>query len=154
MSDRVSMLTEIIHKNPGLHYSEIIRVSGLKNGVLSHYLTKLELNGTIKIEREKNKTRFFIPSITNEEIKIIVFLRKETPRHILYALNNSDGIKFKNIVKKVGKSAPTISQNLSKLIESDLVVLKFENSEKKYYLKRNSTLKKLIKKCQINNSYK
>ena len=69
-------------------------------------------------------------------------------------LNDSDGFKFKKIVEKVGKSAPTISQNLSKLIESDLVVLKLENSEKKYYLKRNFTLKKLIKKCQINNSYK
>ncbi|ABX13177.1 winged helix-turn-helix transcriptional regulator [Nitrosopumilus maritimus] len=154
MSDRESMLTEIIHKNPGLHYSEIIRVSGLKNGVLSYYLTKLESNGTIKIEREKNKTRFFTPTITHEEIRIIVFLRKETSRRILSVLSDSDGLKFKRIVEKVGKSAPTISQNLSKLIASDLVVLKLENSEKKYYLKRNSTLKKLIKKCQINNSYK
>ena len=135
------MLTEIIHKNPGLHFSEIVRVSGLKNGVLAYYLTKLESSGTIKIEREKNKTRFFTPSIPYEEIKIIIFLRKETSRRILSVLSDSDGLKFKSIVNKVGKSAPTISQNLSKLIESDLVILKIENSEKKYHLKRNSTLK-------------
>ena len=148
------MLTEIIHKNPGLHFSEMIRVSGLKNAVLSYYLAKLESSGTIKIEREKNKTRFFNPSITYEEIKIIIFLRKETSRQILIVLHDSDGLKFKNIVKKVGKSAPTISQNLSKLIESDLIILKLENSEKKYYIKKNPILKKLIKKCQSNDSSK
>ncbi len=154
MSDRSSLITEIIHKNPGLHFSEMIRISGLKNGVLSYYLTKLESSGVIKIEREKSKTRFFKPSITHEEIKIITFLRKDTPKQILFLLDNNDGLKFKNIVQKVGKSAPTISQNLSKLLESDLIILKLENSEKKYYIKKNPTLKKLIKKCQSSDSSK
>ncbi len=47
MPDRSSLLTNIIYKNPGLHFSEIIRVSGMKNGVLTHYLNKLESLGLL-----------------------------------------------------------------------------------------------------------
>ena len=56
MYDRKTMLTEIIYKNPGIHFCEIIRKSGIKNGTLSHYIDKLESTGIIKVEREKKKT--------------------------------------------------------------------------------------------------
>ena len=35
-------LQELIDDNPGIQFREIMRSSGLKNGVLSHYLKKLE----------------------------------------------------------------------------------------------------------------
>jgi DNA-binding HxlR family transcriptional regulator len=51
MTDRNLQLQEIIEKNPGIQFREIMRSSGLKNGVLSHYLGKLEKNGIIKVTR-------------------------------------------------------------------------------------------------------
>jgi predicted transcriptional regulator len=42
MTERDSQIQEIIEKNPGIQFREIMRSSGLKNGVLSHYLDKLE----------------------------------------------------------------------------------------------------------------
>ena len=61
MTNRSLLLTEIIYKNPGIHFCEVIRLSGIQNGTLSHYIEKLESNGTIRIEHEKKKTRFFSP---------------------------------------------------------------------------------------------
>ena len=148
MFDRSSLLTDIIYKNPGLHFCEVIRVSGMKNGVLTHYLNKLELSGIININRERDKTRFFSPEISLEEIKIIKFLRKETSRKILFSLING-GMEYHEIVKKVGKSSPTISQNLSELSNNDLIIFKLEDSKKKYFIKKNSLLQKLIKKYQF-----
>jgi len=148
MFDRSSLLTDIIYKNPGLHFCEVIRVSGMKNGVLTHYLNKLELSGIINIKRERDKTRFFSPEISLEEIKIIKFLRKETSRKILFSLINGS-MEFNEIVHKVGKSSPTISQNISKLLNNDLVLFKIENSQKKYFIKPNSLIKKLIKKYKF-----
>lgn len=145
MKDRASLLTEIIYKNPGLHFCEMIRVSGMKNGVLTHYLNKLESTGIINIKREKKKTRFFSPKIGNDEIEIIKFLRKETSRKIILSIING-GMEFSEITKKVSKSAPTISQNLSELLKNNLVITKLENSQKKYYVKNNILLKKIIKK--------
>ena len=146
--DRSSLLTDIIYKNPGLHFCEMIRVSGMKNGVLTHYLNKLELTGIINIKRERDKTRFFSPEINLEETKIIKFLRKETPSKIIFLLING-GMEYHEIVKKVGKSSPTISQNLSELINNDLIIFKIEDSQKKYFIKPNPLIKKLIKKYEF-----
>ena len=132
MSDRSSLLTDIIYKNPRLHFSEIVCISGLKNGVLTHYLNKLESSGTININREKDKIRLFSPEISLEEIKIIKFLRKSTSREIIFSLIDNN-MKFHEIVNKVGKSLPTISQNLPELINNDLVISKIKNSKKKIF---------------------
>ena len=40
MIDRSKKLQELIDDNPGIQFREIMRSSGLKNGVLSHYLKK------------------------------------------------------------------------------------------------------------------
>lgn len=153
MKDRASLLIDIIYKNPGLHFCEMIRVSGMKNGVLTHYLNKLESTGIINIQREKKKTRFFSPKISNYEVKIKKerkkFLRKETSRKIILSLLDG-GMEFSKITNKVPKSAPTISQNLSELIKNNLIVIKIEDSKKKYFIKHNSLLKKIIKKYQFN----
>jgi len=143
------MLTDIIYQNPGLHFCEMVRVSGMKNGVLAHYIDKLETNGIIKIERERKKTRFFSPEISLEEIKIIRFLRKETTRNIIFSLMDNNSLEFGEITKKVGKSSPTISQNLSELLQSNLVYVKLDGMKKKYFIKNNSLFKKLIKKYQF-----
>jgi predicted transcriptional regulator len=36
-------------KNPGIKFREIMREMGLKNGVLSYHIRKLEENGSVKI---------------------------------------------------------------------------------------------------------
>ena len=51
MTDRNLLLMEIIQNNPGIQFREIMRMSGLKNGVLSHYLKKFEKNGVVKVMR-------------------------------------------------------------------------------------------------------
>ncbi|MGY5144708.1 MAG: winged helix-turn-helix transcriptional regulator [Candidatus Nitrosopumilus sp. bin_32a] len=148
MYDRFSLLTNIIYKNPGLHFCEIIRVSGMKNGVLTHYLNKLESSGIINIKRERDKTRFYSTEISLEEINIIKFLRKKTSRNIIFSLING-GMEFHEIVNKVKKSSPTISQNLTELLNNDLLIFKLEGSKKRYYIKENPFIQKLIKKYQF-----
>ena len=148
MSNRSVLLTDIIYKNPGLHFSEIIRVSGIKNGVLTYYLNKLESTGIINIKRERDKTRFYSPEINLEERKIIKFLRKETPKKIIFSLMDNS-MEYPEIVNRIGKSSPTISQNLSELLNNDLIFFKLENSKKKYFIKKHPFIKKLIKKYKF-----
>ena len=38
MTDRNSQIQQIIEANPGIQFREIMRSSGLNNGVASHYL--------------------------------------------------------------------------------------------------------------------
>jgi len=108
--DRNLRLVEIIEKNPGIQFRQIMRFTGMKNGVLSHYLGKLEKSGTVNVERGSRQTRFYPPKITKEESNIIKALRRQTPRDIILALIKSvnDGLAFGEIVKEVIKSPSTV----------------------------------------------
>jgi len=144
MTDRNLQLQEIIEKNPGIQFREIMRSSGLKNGVLSHYLGKLEKNGIIKVTRGPRQTRFFPPKITEDQSIVIKALRKQTPRDLLLALVNLDGLEFNQLVKEVHKSPSTVSLYLGQLVQNELVEIKIENLKKRYYIKERNLIDQLI----------
>ncbi len=144
MIDRNLKLQEIIDKNPGIQFREIMRSSGLKNGVLSHYLEKLEKNGIIKVSRGPRQTRFYPPHITEAQSIVIKALRKETPRDLLLALVKEDGLEFRELVSEVGKSPSTVSIYLAQLLKDELVEIKIENLKKRYYIKARNLIDKLI----------
>ncbi|MDH3617665.1 MAG: ArsR family transcriptional regulator [Nitrosopumilus sp.] len=144
MTDRNLALQEIIEKNPGIQFREIMRSSGLKNGVLSHYLGKLEKNGIIKVTRGPRQTRFYPPKITEDESIVIKALRKQTPRDLLLALVRQDGLEFSELVKAVGKSPSTVSLYLAQIVKDGLVEIKLENLKKRYYIKARDLIDQLI----------
>ena len=144
MTDRDSQLQQIIDQNPGIQFREIMRSSGLKNGVLSHYLGKLEKNGIIKVVRGPRQARFYPPRITEDESIVIKALRKETPRDLLLALIKEDGLEFSQLVKEVGKSPSTVSLYLSQIVEDGLVEAKYVNLKKRYHIKARDLIDKLI----------
>ena len=144
MTDRNLHLQEIIEKNPGIQFREIMRNSGLKNGVLSHYLGKLEKNGLVKVMRGPRQTRFYPPKTTEDESIVIKALRKQTPRDLLLALVENDGLEFSELVKKVGKSPSTVSLYLSQIVQDGLVEIKLEKLKKRYYIKARDLIDQLI----------
>nr|AIF08650.1 transcriptional regulator ArsR family [uncultured marine thaumarchaeote KM3_31_G08] len=144
MIDRDSQIQQIIEQNPGIQFREIMRSSGLKNGVLSHYLGKLEKNGVIKVNRGPRQSRFFPPQITEEESVVIKALRKQTPRDLLLALIKEDGLEFSQLVKEVKKSPSTVSLYLSQIVEDGLVEIKFVSLKKRYHIKVRDLIDKLI----------
>ncbi len=144
MTDRDSQIQQIIEQNPGIQFREIMRTSGLKNGVLSHYLEKLEKNGVIKVIRGPRQSRFYGPQITEDESIVIKALRKQTPRDILLALIKEDGLEFAQLVKEVGKSPSTVSLYLSQIVEDGLVEIKLVKLKKRYHIKARDLIDKLI----------
>jgi predicted transcriptional regulator len=150
MTDRNSQLRELIEQNPGIQFREIMRSSGLKNGVLSHYLGKLEKNGIIKVTRGPRQTRFYPPRITEDQSIVIKALRKQTPRDLLLALVKQDGLEFGELVKEVGKSPSTVSLYLAQIVKDGLVEIKLENLKKRYYIKARDLIDQLIENYRPN----
>lgn len=144
MTERDLQIKQIIEQNPGIQFREIMRSSGLKNGVLSHYLGKLEKNGLVKVIRGPRQARFFPPHISEDESIVIKALRKQTPRDLLLALIKEDGLEFSQLVKEVKKSPSTVSLYLSQLIDEELVTVKFSSLKKRYYIKERLLIDKLI----------
>lgn len=142
--NRDSQIVDIVKQNPGIQFREIMRSSGLKNGVLSHYLGKLEKNGTIKAERGPRQVRFYPPTITEDESKVIKALRRQTPRDLLLALIQRDGLEFNQLVNESGKSPSTVSLYLSQIIDDGLVEIRIENLKRRYYIRQRELIDRLI----------
>jgi predicted transcriptional regulator len=144
MINRDSQIQQIIEQNPGIQFREIMRSSGLKNGVVSHYLRKLEKNGVINVNRGPRQSRFYPLHITEEEAIVIKALRKQTPRDLLLALIMQDGSEFSQLVKDVKKSPSTVSLYLSQLIKDGLVETNGILLKKKYHIKATELVDKFI----------
>ena len=87
MTERYMQIKQIIEQNPGIQFREIMRSSGLKNGVLSHYLGKLEKHGIIKVIRGPRQARFFPPHISEDESTVIKGVKKTNSARFTTCIN-------------------------------------------------------------------
>jgi predicted transcriptional regulator len=144
--NRDSQLVDIIDKNPGIKFREIMRETGMKNGVLSYHTRKLEKIGVVKVERSPRQTRFYPLGVTNEESVLIKSLRQETPRQILLSLLEEESLVFNKIVEKVKKSPSTVSIYLSQLIEDNIIEFKIIDVKKSFQIKNKGIVQSTINK--------
>jgi len=144
--NRVSKVLDTINNNPGIQFNDLMKQTGMKNGVLSHYVHKIESGGMVKIERSPRQTKFFPLHITKSDQKIISALRKETPKKIiLYLMSEGDkGIKFSSIPSKIGKSPSTVSLYLSQLVDDEIIAIRLDNRQKTYFVKDRESVDELI----------
>lgn len=144
--DRASQIIQVVEKNPGIKFREIMRETGMKNGVLGYYVTKLEENGSVKIERSPGQTRFYPPGVPDDDMLLIKNLRQETPKQILAALLQYEALAFNELVEKTSKSPATVSLYLSQVTRDGLVQSRLVDLKKKYILADPEKIQKMIGK--------
>ena len=121
---RKDTVIDLIRKTPGVSYNEIVRETGLSNGVISHYLIKLMESGEVEKEGIK-RGKYFLKNVPKKDRKIIILLRNNTNNDIFKLLIknfNSNTISTQNeISKKVNKSVSTISVSLKDLQRNNII---------------------------------
>ena len=121
---RREVVIDLIKKRPGASYNEIVRETGLSNGVVSHYLIKLMESGEVEKEGIK-RGKYFLRNVPKKDRKMITLLRNNTNNDIFkLLLNNFDNDKISTqneISKKVNKSASTISVSLKDLQRNNII---------------------------------
>ena len=137
MATREEMIFSEIKNNPGIRFRELMKKVGITNGVMSHYLRKLEENESVWIERTPRVTRFYSSDLSEDEAKLVKRLRQETPKKILVTLVENDQLTFKEIVLKIAKSPSTTSFYLSQLVKENII-----NTSKSYSVKIYSNAEK------------
>ena len=148
--NRRTELIELIRKNPGIQFRDLMRLTNLKNGVLSHHLRRLEKIESVKVERLPRQTRFYPVDFSDEESMVAKALRRKTPRDIMYTLmlndgDNKIGLDFSQIVSDVSKSPSTVSLYLSQLIKDGIVTVTMGFGRKrKYHLSNKQLVDRLI----------
>jgi predicted transcriptional regulator len=125
-------------------------MTGMKNGVLSHYARKLEEKGIITVERSPRLTRFYPLGIDKKESTLIANLRQETPKNILLALLAKETLTFNEIVEGVKRSQSTVSLYLTQLVQDGIVESKYVNLKRIFQIKEKDLVQKIIGKYHPN----
>lgn len=109
-----------IKTNPGVHYNQILRKVGVKNGTLSYHLGVLEKTQLIQSRREGLKYRVFYPTGMNFP-KAERFRLTDFQIQIIESLRQHPGLTQKELARLLGQKPQTINYNIKVLDQAGLV---------------------------------
>ncbi len=129
-------LINIIEKNPGIRYRELLRLTNLSNGVLTYHLTELAGSNIINVERRRGVTRYYSVQISSEESRVISHIRNVISRKILLLMIERGSCTLSEIAVLTNKAPSTISWYLQRLLDANIIKKKSTSSDGVYYKSR------------------
>jgi len=145
--DPREMLLMRINSVPGIRYRELLRLTGLCNGVLAHHLNALERSSQIKVDRQKETktTRYYSLSVPTQESDILRQLKNNVSRQIIKFILSNNPCTFNEIVEHLGKASSTVSWHLKRLKEAGIVSVKYREYQL-YYLENVELVSEVLLK--------
>ena len=143
--DKSNTVLEIVNKNPGIRFNEIMRVSNIRNGTLSHYVKKLEDEKSIELERTPRVTRLYPAGISSEEAKICKYLTKPSQKKLIFFLlrkGTATSLEIRDFIKK---SPSVVSVNLNELFKEKIIEKRYDIPSNKYSLKNPRQIEGIVK---------
>jgi predicted transcriptional regulator len=119
------LLLEQIEHTPGIRYRELLRLTGLVNGVLTYHLAALEKANVIKVDRGLRITRYYPVNVSEKESAILKYVRHEPIRQIVLFILEHDMPTFNEIVDHTGKAPSTVSSHLKRLKEAGIISVRY-----------------------------
>ena len=141
----MNTVLEIVNKNPGIRFNEIMRVSNIRNGTLSHYVKKLEDEKSIELERTPRVTRLYPAGISSEEAKICKYLTKPSQKKLILFLlkkGTATSLEIRDFIKK---SPSVVSVNLNELFKEKIIEKRYDIPTNKYSLKNPRQIEGIVK---------
>jgi predicted transcriptional regulator len=126
LNDIQNNLLKIINQNPGIRYRELLRTTGLSNGVLTYNLKILEESGYLNTFRQKKTTRYYSINTPAQDLSIIAHLRVQSEREIIIFVLEHDLCTFNEIVEYSKKASSTISWHLTRLCQDGIISVHYE----------------------------
>tara|TARA_B100001758_G_C18375996_1_gene594342 strand:+ start:854 stop:1348 length:495 start_codon:yes stop_codon:yes gene_type:complete len=134
----------IINETPGIRFNEIIRVSKIKNGTLSHYVKRLEEDKEIRIERSPRVTRLYPVGIPKEEAKICRYLSIPTQQKIILLILEKETVTSIMVRDHIKKSPSVVSVNLNELFKAKIINRKYDIPSNKFSLNNPEMIRGVI----------
>tara|TARA_B100000530_G_scaffold262847_1_gene175797 strand:- start:616 stop:1110 length:495 start_codon:yes stop_codon:yes gene_type:complete len=148
--ERKEIVLDIIQNNPGIRFNEIMRVSQMKNGTLSHYVKKLEEENHIELERSPRVTRIYPSGIPKEEAKICKCLAMPTQRKIILFILEKGVVTSIMVRDYIKKSPSVVSVNLNELFKGKIINRKYDIPSNKFSLRDPEKIRGIVKEYYPN----
>jgi predicted transcriptional regulator len=121
-------IVKCVNEIPGIRYRELLRITGISNGVLSYHLNLLDNSGKIRVNRVNNRvTRYFSYDVSLHETYVIGLLRQETSRKIIMYILEKGTCGFNDIIIHTRKVPSTISWHMARLKAANIVKVRKQN---------------------------
>ena len=140
------MLMKHIEQTPGIRYRELLRLTGLVNGVLTYHLAALERANVIKVIRESRMTRYYPVSVSDQESAILKFIRREPIRQILLFVLEHDMCTFNEIVDHTQKAPSTVSSHLMRLRDAGVILIRHGEYHQLYRVAESELVAEVLSK--------
>ena len=144
------LLVKHMEQTPGIRYRELLRLTGLVNGVLTHHLAVLDKANIIKVYRESRLTRYYPVGVSDKESAILKFVRHEPTREILLFILENETCTFNEIVDHTGKAPSTVSSHLKRLREADIVSVRYGEHYQLYCIVQGDLVAEVFSKYTVN----
>ena len=142
--ERKEVVLEIIEKNPGIRFNEIMRISNIRNGTLSHYVKKLEEENSIELERTPRVTRLYPAGIPEKEAKICKYLTMVSQKKMILFLLKKKTATSQEIREFIEKSPSVVSVNLNELFREKIIEKRYDIPSNKYSLRNPEQIKGIV----------
>ena len=142
--DRSKIVLDVIEKNPGIRFNEIMRITDIRNGTLSHYVKKLEEEGNIKLQRTPRVTRAYPIGIATHEANICKYLTIPTQKKLILFLLKKEVATSIEIREFLKKSPSVISVNLNQLFREKIINKEYDIPSNKYSLKNSKEVRGVL----------
>lgn len=131
-SDRKARILKLIKQYPGIRYRELLRVTELSNGVLSHHLKGLEECKAIRTNRQSGSTRYYPFDVSDKEYNLLPYVRHRVTRQIVQFILDNELCTFNEIVEHTKNFPSTISVRLKRLREAGIIDVRYGERHQLY----------------------
>jgi predicted transcriptional regulator len=144
--DTRKRIFETIRSSPGIHLRELERSLGIAVGSLQYHLHYMQKKNLISAEKDEQFIRYFTrdKELSENDRKVLSFLRKKACRHILITLMENPSLNNKDISLSIGLSPSTVSWHLNKLVASGIVNKTINGRESNFEVKNPEEIAELI----------
>ncbi|PJA17940.1 MAG: transcriptional regulator [Candidatus Diapherotrites archaeon CG_4_10_14_0_2_um_filter_31_5] len=138
-------LYDLIEENPGLHFRELERRTGLAVGSLQYHLEFLQKKHLIKTFRQGKFLRYYsVKESVVKEKAVMSFLRKESARKIILFLLEKKKANNLRISKAVSLSPSTTSWHLDQLVKEEVLGKEKRGRESLFFVVKPSEVASLL----------
>ena len=133
-----------ISKNPGLHFREIQRRTGIATGALQYHIDYLQKKHLVRSEKDGKFSRFY--AVRGEEVdtELMSLLRQDSVRSIVLFLMKRRRATLPQIAKDVTLSVSTTSFHLQKLLIGNIVAQKNYGKKTYFFLNDKDRILELL----------
>ena len=113
---------QAIEAQPGIHYRELLRVTGRSDGALQHHLGKLSQGGLVTAVDGPGHTCYFVKgTVDHGAMRAAPVLKSEGARRLLDAARAAPGASPAELARRAAMSPQTAHYHLHRLEEAGLL---------------------------------